>query len=884
MGRMTQTIYPDTTFESGKYDAEGHRISSTDRLNRTTQYKYDQLGRLMETDYPDSSKPTTTYDHVGKVISTTDANGNTTQYAYDDAGRRMQVTDALLHVTMFDYDAVGNQIKVTDANQRVVQYQYDANNRRTTVIYPDSTTDQTVYDALGRTISKTDQASLTTQFQYDKPGRLTLVTDALNQTTQYAYDEVGNRISQTDANTHITKFEYDKLGRRTKRTLPLGMSETMIYDAAGNLKTKIDFNGKLTTYVYDSNNRLTQKIPDPSFNAATVSFQYTNTGQRSMMVDASGTTSYVYDQRDHLTQKAAPAGTLTYMYDKAGDLTSIRSSNASGASVDYTYDPLNRLSKVLDNRLASGMTTYSYDPAGNLQGYLYPNGVQSGYQYDALNRLKNLTLSKGATTLASYAYQLGQAGNRTQVIELGGRQVDWTYDKLYRLTKETIAGSGSRSANGVISYQYDAVGNRKQRDSTLAPVPAAAYTYDANDRLTTDTYDADGNTTASGANNYAYDFENHLTSQDSGAVTIAYDGDGNRVSKTTSGTTTKYLVDDRNLTGYAQVLEEISGGTVQRVYTYGLNRISQSQAAGTTFYGYDGHGSVRLLTDATGAVTDHYDYDAFGNVVSQTGSTANVYLYSGEQSDPNLGLYYLRARYLNQLNGRFITTDPLPPVEDEPLSIHRYAYAFNRPIDLHDPSGLWPTDIHNDILDRAFHDLQPNDLLLLKEVSARQDCFFGHDDCGGLGGQDPALAYEHAMSDGDAHQSPAMAETLYDNFLARNLTEAKVFVGADPGVALTLLGQNLHAIADSLSPAHIGFQPWRNPLQHPLEALQHRARESQASTAERDQAARTLRNYYDEVFKPITGIAELARRGIVNTSSFDITDLLSVYLDVLSLR
>jgi len=44
-------------------------------------------------------------------------------------------------------------------------------------------------------------------------------------------------------------------------------------------------------------------------------------------------------------------------------------------------------------------------------------------------------------------------------------------------------------------------------------------------------------------------------------------------------------VDDRNLTGYAQVLEEIVGGTVQRVYTYGLNRISQSQAVGTSFYG-----------------------------------------------------------------------------------------------------------------------------------------------------------------------------------------------------------------------------------------------------------------------------------------------------------
>src|ERR1019366_9190901 len=120
---------------------------------------------------------------------------------------------------------------------------------------------------------------------------------------------------------------------------------------------------------------------------------------------------------------------------------------------------------------------------------------------------------------------------------------------------------------------------------------------------------------------------------------------GNRVAKTVGGATTRYLVDDRNLTGYAQVLEEIVGGAVQRVYTYGLNRISQSQASGTSFYGYDGHGNVRILTDATGGVTDRYDYDAFGNMLGQIGSSPNVCLYSGEQDDMNLGLYYLRARY-----------------------------------------------------------------------------------------------------------------------------------------------------------------------------------------------------------------------------------------------
>lgn len=222
----------------------------------------------------------------------------------------------------------------------------------------------------------------------------------------------------------------------------------------------------------------------------------------------------------------------------------------------------------------------------------------------------------------------------------------------------------------------------------MAAVPAATYSYDANDRLATDTYDSDGNTIASGGNNFTFDFENHLATENGTAVTVIYDGDGNRVSKTVSGTTTAYLVDDRSLTGYAQVLEEISSGAVQRVYTYGLQRISQSQASGTSFYGYDGQGNVRLLTDATGAVTDRYDYDAFGNVISQSGTTPNVYLYSGEQNDPNLGFYYLRARYLNPSTGRFVTTDPFPGSSSDPNSLHRYLYANANPINRNDPSGM----------------------------------------------------------------------------------------------------------------------------------------------------------------------------------------------------
>jgi hypothetical protein len=47
------------------------------------------------------------------------------------------------------------------------------------------------------------------------------------------------------------------------------------------------------------------------------------------------------------------------------------------------------------------------------------------------------------------------------------------------------------------------------------------------------------------------------------------------------------------------------------------------------------------MSDGSGAVTDTYDYDAYGLLIAQTGSTPNLYLYRGEQWDPNLELHYL---------------------------------------------------------------------------------------------------------------------------------------------------------------------------------------------------------------------------------------------------
>ena len=359
------------------------------------------------------------------------------------------------------------------------------------------------------------------------------------------------------------------------------------------------------------------------------------------------------------------------------------------------------------------------------------NGRQVTYQYDELNRLTNMSLAHLAAPIAGYAYALNPSGHRTQVRELGGRTASYGYDNLYRLTQETISGS---IIAGQITYTYDAVGNRLGRNSTVTNILEKLYDYDMNDRSGSDSYDAAGNTVDAeltinhqqSALSFAYDFENRITSATSAVsvVQILYDGDGNRVAKTVTdgmgSRRTWFLVDDRNLTGYSQVLAELGTwnlelgtGAVTRAYTYGLDLISQARytslIAEHSFYGYDGHGNVRCLTDTNGYITDTYDYDAFGTLIEQKAwdpnafalvpvstdnrslVTDNLYLYCGEQFDPDLGLYFLRARYMDTDRGRFWTMDAWQGMPRSPLSLHRYLYANSDPVSFGDPSGQRPT-------------------------------------------------------------------------------------------------------------------------------------------------------------------------------------------------
>ena len=274
------------------------------------------------------------------------------------------------------------------------------------------------------------------------------------------------------------------------------------------------------------------------------------------------------------------------------------------------------------------------------------------------------------------------------MLELNSRNVAYGYDNDYRLQSEAItADPGGK--NGTVNYVYDVVGNRASMTSTLNAVPGGSFFFDANDRLTTDTYDNDGNTISQAGTANTYDFENRMLTH--GGVALVYDGDGNRVSETIVGATTKLLVDDNNPPGYPQVLDEVVNGSVTKSDAYGVQRISENQLLSGTwtpsFYGYDGHYNVRFLTSSSSSITDSYDFDAFGMPIRTSGTTPNQFLYSGERFDGSIGLYDLRARYFNQATGRFWARDAVEGKKCCGLSWNPYIYVEDNPVNAIDPTG-----------------------------------------------------------------------------------------------------------------------------------------------------------------------------------------------------
>jgi RHS repeat-associated protein/uncharacterized repeat protein (TIGR01451 family) len=737
LDRAVKVIHPDDTpndpndnpFSETVYDAAGRVEATIDENDNLTTFAYDDADRRTSVTNAKNETSTTAYDADGRRTSMTDAQNRTTKFVYDDAGKLVETihpdegtddgNDANNPRTFTTYDAAGRKVADTDDAGRITRFAYDKLGRLIAVFLPNPVTGANpVYSG-------------------DPP----VSSDSGVLVTRYRYDEVGNKKEQEDATGNITAWTYDNAGRMLTRKLPLLQSESFVYDTLGRRTQHTDFRGRITTYAYKPNTNLLATIDYAT--QTDVAMTYTADGQLDTVVDGNGTTAYERDVRGRLKKVTWPtpsgsaiAPVVSYQYDAVGNRTKLVTNNQT---IDYTYDVLNRLATVKPLGATNPIAIYAYTPVGSRESVSYDNGTSTSYTYNRRNRLTGISHKLGATVLLGVAYTLDPSGLRTGIAETGAinRTVTYDYDAVKRLTKESVVqAAGDRRT----SWTYDKTGNRLTQVKELGPIgaltgtAATTYDYDANDRLesevlaitgsvpgatagtTTYTYDAAGNTTKKVSPtetiDYVYDDANRMVELQTlaGEVTrYAYNHDGIRIRQTRDATgtakTTHYLIDPN--TAYAQVIEEseqtgAAAPTLTALYAFGDDRIRQYRPAqpgngsqpgtpaGLRYYHADGLGSTRLLTDETGAKTDHYAYEAFGELDAAVSLQAsdNDFLYTGEQLDPNSGFYYLRARYMLARNGRFTQQDKWGGEESKPTTLNKYVYADSGAVNGRDPSGL----------------------------------------------------------------------------------------------------------------------------------------------------------------------------------------------------
>ncbi len=741
VGRAYKTIQPDGSFTQVEFDAWGNVVKESPTVaSNATVAQINSLSKVMS------------YDSNGRLIAVTlpavadpldsDGDGNATadsprfDYAFDWAGNQTVLQDALGRRTMFAFNAAGQQITRTLPSGITESFTYNDRGQQVTHTTFEGIKEEFVYDNGTTNLAATDPA------YHVGSGRLT---------EQQFYDPA---FSSTVAK-EVWKFNYDEFGRKTAVERP----SRSVPDAA-LVQTRLE------QWFFDSQGRLIQEAkPEGVINYAYDSV----TGQKIRM----WTTKAVGLAAANL---ADAVDDTRYSYNELGWLTGVTVvekndavlSAANQEKTAYGYDLQGRQLRIdLPDGVIQTTEVNQLGAITHMRQY-----APDKTPYD---------LGDNAM-LADYLYTLDASGQRTKMVETfwfdadnnpatptvpKSTTYDWTYDNDSRLTSESI-DSFDNAVDRTDSFVMDLFGNRQKRTTDLASTPGVVdavirYWYDSNDRLQseavdysndgqnqkTTTYSWNGtqqaaktveqNGSTASTQQFSYDLQGRLasvvTTPVSGAKTrveYGYDSNSIRISATEFAdangdnafsaseqtSTTEYLIDDSNFTGYAQTIVETSknaaGQPTKRIsYTFGTDEVTQttvtydsaglpSPASSLTF-GHDAHGSVRVLFDAVGALSQAFTYAAYGELLSihngiaqadgtvgANGLEAQAFtnlLYSGESFDSRIGQQYLRARWYQTEIGRFERLDPYAGNNGDPLSFNKYLYGRSNSIAFSDPNG-----------------------------------------------------------------------------------------------------------------------------------------------------------------------------------------------------
>ena len=117
-------------------------------------------------------------------------------------------------------------------------------------------------------------------------------------------------------------------------------------------------------------------------------------------------------------------------------------------------------------------------------------------------------------------------------------------------------------------------------------------------------------------------------------------------------------------------------------------------------------GDIVAVYNDSGVKLITYKYDAWGNFtrtinnISGTNRSAlyNPFAYRGYYYDSETEFYYVSSRYYDPEIGRWINADnQIAGVGGEVLGYNMFAYCFNNPVNMDDPTGNWPNWIKNTV-------------------------------------------------------------------------------------------------------------------------------------------------------------------------------------------
>ncbi len=747
----SMSVYPEGSAEPVLVNEEVTAVDGMGRVSRvhleqgyvqrqevdgvtTTWEGMDAFGRPMDKRVDGELKAHYEYEAL-HVSAVSDGSGHWVLYGVDGIGRvqgmyrtdnpeGMRTTQGLTWVT---YDASGGVATMAQEGELAPQVtmSYDVGGRVVTRQQQDGVVNRLSYQARSGRIGYVEDAlGVRHEFTYNREGKVLerRVTDASGMVARRVtlgygdgrgIDPYGRILSVTD-NGRVSHYQY----RSDDPSLLLSQDEAVFTDL-GVEGTRVT----TTVSGYDARGRLEGwRMSDTRMSGLepymSVSFGRYGRVKRIDTEVLSTEPEYEAVPNDRMGGLEPIDGTLPRPGGEYGRVKGL-SYNLDGREGAEAYQVLRRYEGGAHARALkakgyylSGNSPYTLDGLGNPM----PMDVSREFRYASTGQLKTVSgywddtvreydydryghLNR-SQTYRSGVYQSGESyhydgkGNRTGVYELDAAGMEGVLAKQEmgfgwsnRLSRYRERGLNDRVIECANQDQqgHDRMGRLAQDPTRCEKGEAIRYTWDAEGNLNRITYPGSANFSA-----LSYAADGHLLRKvetGNGRVSedLSYVWMGNELRQIRD-TPTQRLLKSFNADG-------------MRSYSYdGMGNVSGSV---TTLFLRDQQGSVIGLANQNGQALDELIYDDWGNIKARRtrhpsgAMEPNPRIGMSDVSDypfgygnylplPRANLYLAHHRVYHPSIGRFISQDPIKEHGGQNL----YAYTFNNPNNLTDPSGL----------------------------------------------------------------------------------------------------------------------------------------------------------------------------------------------------